>query len=172
MSTQLFNFLSHQVTTGPYTDQKFGLIDPEEGIAQVDFATPQNWLATVTNNKQLDIYLTPIDGGVIASGDLPGQARCDAMLTTEQSLTLVELKDRSPKKSEWRAEGIKQLASTISLLRQFHSDAELERFKNKSAYLSNKQKPNFPFSLKDDMAQFYKTHGFKLLIQAEITINK
>ena len=98
MSTQLFNFLSHQVTTGPYSDQKFGLIDPEEGIAQVDLVTPQNWLATVTNNKQL--------------------------------------------------------------------------YKNKSAYLSNKQKPYFPFSLKDDMAQFYKTHGFKLLIQAEITINK
>jgi len=86
------------------------------------------------------------------------------MLTTEDLLYLVELKDQ---KTHWQTHAIEQLESTINFLRDHH---DLNRFRHKKAFVCNKR--HKPFATVDNelMLRFHRDYGFRIDVQATVLI--
>ncbi|WP_049007198.1 hypothetical protein [Enterobacter cloacae] len=96
------DFFKEACQSGPYTQQTFGVCDNQNSTpAYVDTGNRQNWVATVENPAQLAVIFTAIDKCVLLDSDERGRGRCDGMLTTDNLLYLVELKDQ---RANWRSD--------------------------------------------------------------------
>ena len=159
------DFFKPECQSGPFNQKQFGLCDDQNTTrAYVDTAAPAKWVATVENPSQQAITFTAIDKCVISDSDAPGRGRCDGMLTTEDLLYLVELKDQ---KTNWQPHAIEQLESTIQFLRANH---DLTRFRHKKAYACNKRHRPFVFIDQELKLRFFRTSDFRLHIQATISV--
>lgn len=159
------DFFKSECQSGPFNQVKFGLCDDESTTrAYVDTTTPSKWVATVENPSRRDVTFTAIDKCVILDGDAPGQGRCDAMLTTDDLLYLIELKDQN---SKWQPHAIEQLESTILFL---HAHHDLTQFRTKKAFACNKR--HKPFATVDNelMLRFRRNYGFRIDVQATVLI--
>ena len=164
------NFFDGVCQTGPHQQTKFGLCDdPHHAPAWVNTYLTQedSWIATVTNSQACDIMFTAIDKCVIRDGDEPGRGRCDGMLTTDDQLFLVELKNA---RSKWRTHAKNQIVSTIDFLKQHHQD-QLHQYTRKKAYICNKAHPSFEVIGFEERQSFAAEHGFRLHVGAEINIS-
>lgn len=111
---------------------------------------------------------TPIDNCIIVykGGTKDKESTYDGMLTFTDSLYLVELKDKGH--AGWKTEAINQLENTIRLMNEFH---KLDTIRYKKAYACNKKYPNFKvIDAAERKAFFHRTNGFRLDVQAEITV--
>ncbi len=163
-------FFHTECSEDPKTDLRFGLCDPEgEAKAYSDPANPDDWLATVENPDGKFVRFTAIDNCVpLYKGDTKKEeSSCDGMLTSGNKLFLIELKARES--GDWRSTGIKQLVNTIRLLKE-HEPDELAQYAVKKAYVCNKLKPQFAFIEHELNRTFLTEHGFRLDIQATVTI--
>ena len=159
------DFFKPECQSGPFSQEKFGLCDDSNATrAYVDTSFPQKWVATVENPARKAITFTAIDKCVIEDCEELGRGRCDGMLTTEDLLYLVELKDQ---KANWQTHAIEQLESTISFLRDHH---DLNRFRHKKAFACNKR--HKPFATVDNelMLRFHRNYGFRIDVQATVLI--
>ena len=96
----------------------FGLCDNQDGTkAYRDTANPDTWIAEVKNDSNLEIVFTAVDKCVLHDHDHAGRGRCDGMLTTDNVLYLVALKNQEP---PWQSHAIDQLDSTIQFLMDSH----------------------------------------------------
>jgi hypothetical protein len=160
------DFFTPDCQDGPYTVEEFGLCDPpDQTCAFVDTTNQDQWIATVKNPKQCNINFTAIDGCVIKDQEYQGIPRCDAMLYTDYSLHLVELKAR--KNSEWLSDGKKQIISTIELLK---TNNRTQTFKARFAHICNQRKPRYRSD--ESYRDFHLKHGFRLNTTATIDVNK
>jgi hypothetical protein len=160
------NFFDPQCQSGPFGHPQFGLCDsPESPVAYVDIMTPENWTATVENPKEKLVTFTAIDKCVIKDGEERGRGRCDCMLTTDEGLYLIELKDRDSR--GWAAEAENQLISTIEFLRVTH---DISPFRHKKAFACNKKRKPFVTIDNAKQSHFFRTYGFRLDIQATVLI--
>ena len=144
----------------------FGVCDDQDGLkAYVDTANSEQWVATVVNKAQAQVTFTAIDKCVIQDADEPGRKRCDAMLTTDKLLYLLELKD---KRSGSKAHAIEQLESTIDFLRQHHAD-KVALYTHKKAFACNRR---HPFQTIDNELQsrFFRKNEFRLDAQATVVL--
>lgn len=143
----------------------FGLCDNQHGTrAYPDEANPDTWIAEVKNNDNLEIVFTAIDKCVLNDHEYKGRGRCDGMLTTENHLYLVELKNQEP---PWQSHAIDQLDSTIKFLIDSH---DISRFKKRKAFASNKKRDKFVVIDNELNKAFYQRTTFRIDIQAEIVI--
>jgi len=164
------NFLDMECQTGPYSQMEFGLCDDEKSpVAYIDIENRQAWIATILNPLQRAVTFTAIDKCVIKDGEERGRERCDCMITTDDALYLVELKERDG--GGWQSQGIKQLESTIQFLIDSHGERFLTNFRPKIAYVSNKKSPNVKpeFNAKH---RFDAKYNFRLKIEATIHIRR
>ena len=159
------DFFQPDCQTGPHTDVTFGICDPEEGFPQVDRVHFDDWVATIDNPKAVPITFTAIDGCVFEK-DKPPQ-RCDAMLTTANSIHLVELKNRKRPKIA-AAAGRQQLIATIEALKAEPGIAA--QFKVRKAHVCNKRQPNYQSEVSE--RDFKLTYGFSLHHRALIEITE
>ncbi|PPV34642.1 hypothetical protein [Ectopseudomonas oleovorans] len=161
------NFFNPGCQSGPFEQARFGLCDDQNATrAYVDTATPTEWVATVENPSQQAVTFTAIDKCVIKDAEEPERGRCDAMLTTEDQLYLVELKD---KKADWRPHAIAQLESTILFIRQHHL-ADMDRFRHKKAFACNRRHPSFAVVDHELKRRFFQNYGFRIDIQATVPV--
>ncbi len=161
------DFFKPECQSGPFSQVQFGLCDDQNTTrAYVDTATPENWVATVENPSQQAVTFTAIDKCVIQDCDELGRGRCDGMLTTEDLLYLVELKDQ---KTHWQPHAIEQLESTIQFLREHHAN-DLARFRTKKAFACNRRHPAFVPIESDLMLRFRREYGFRIDIQATVLV--
>ena len=159
------DFFKPECQSGPFDQELFGLCDDQNATrAYVDTATPEKWVATVENPARRPVTFTAIDKCVIQDGDEPDRGRCDGMLTTEDLLYLVELKDQ---RSDWQMHAIKQLESTILFLRDHH---DLTRFRTKKAFACNKRHKPFAHIDNELMLRFHRNYGFRIDVQATVLI--
>ncbi|MGL5133932.1 MAG: hypothetical protein ACRC78_15515, partial [Planktothrix sp.] len=93
--------------------------------------------------------------------------RCDGILTYQNSIIFVELKERNYRNSTWIEEGEKQLKNTIEL---FIENNKITNYKSKKAYIANRKKPSFQYAHNERMQKFRNTTGFRLIIQNTIKI--
>ncbi|MFW9605201.1 MAG: hypothetical protein ACMV0I_01320 [Pseudomonas sp.] len=159
------DFFKKDCQSGPFSQQQFGLCDDQNTTrACVSLSTPENWVATVKNPEHKLVTFTAIDKCVIQDNHEPSRGRCDAMLTTEDLLYLIELKD---KRADWKQQAIEQLASTIEFLREQH---DLSAFRHKKAFACNKRQKPFVTLDNELMLQFRRKYGFRIDVQANVLI--
>ena len=154
------------------TDQpKFGLCDepsPSKEPAYIDIDVSNEetrWIAIVENPDKIEVIFTAIDN-CIEIEESDGK-RCDGMLTYEDCIIFVELKERNYKNRIWIDEGEQQLENTINIFSKNHDMAD---YKSKKAYIANRKKPKFQYGHKDTMQRFKNKTGFRLNIENIIKI--
>lgn len=164
------DFFKAECQSGPFTHEMFGIRDDQAGkvaYADTEVANAEYWIATVKNLNQVPVTLTAVDKCVIKDVDEPGRGRCDAMLTTDRSLFLLELKERKGK-SDWRRDACDQLESTIRFLLDHHPQ-ELEKFTRKKAQACNRRKPGF-VEIEQELKRRFKSYGFHVDTQAAVVV--
>ncbi|MFN5514695.1 MAG: hypothetical protein ACK5CA_08085 [Cyanobacteriota bacterium] len=123
------------------------------------------WIAIVENCNKIEVTFTRIDK-CIEIRESDGK-RCDGMLTYEDCIIFIELKERKGKTREWVKDGDEQLRNTIDI---FSNNHNISGYKNKKAYIANKKRPHFQESQMGRMEKFKNETGFILKIQNTITI--
>lgn len=167
----MIDFFNPNCQHPPTREPVFGLRDCNDNNISVpaypDFAMSDKWIAKVINEHQLDIIVTSIDKCVILDNQLPNTPRCDAMLTTDNILYLVELKNKG---GDWISEAVNQLRSTANIL-QSHHPTQLQSYKLKKAFACNKRRPQFKVIQQEEQHEFYyRSGGFRLDLQATVVI--
>jgi hypothetical protein len=159
------DFFNPACQSGPFNEEQFGLCDEQNSApAYVDRHKPNKWVATVDNPGRLPVMFTAIDKCVIQDADEPERGRCDCMLTTDDLLYLVELKDQ---KTNWMPHAIAQLESTVRFLRGHH---DLTRFRHKKAFACNKRHKAFVTLDNELQRRFFRQFGFRIDIQATVLV--
>ena len=159
------DFFKPDCQSGPFDQAQFGLCDDQNATrAYVDTTTPEKWVATVDNPSRRAVTFTAIDKCVMQDGNEPGRGRCDGMLTTDDLLYLVELKDQAP---PWRQHAIEQLESSIQFLLAHH---DVSRFRHKKAFACNKRRPAFVTVENELQLQFRREYGFRIDVQATVVV--
>ena len=150
---------------------KFGLCDdrpPLENSAYIDTDDCSKWIAIVENNQEIEVIFTAIDNCIeILRSDGTMDNRCDGMLTYNNHIIFVELKERNFR-NKWVGKGEEQLKNTINV---FIANHDLAIYKSKKAYIANNKKPNFQSSQITRMDKFKDETGFRLIIQNTIEIS-
>jgi hypothetical protein len=168
MSINFFDTNCQSQTNQP----KFGLCDdppPSENPAYININDSRKWIAIVENNQEINLIFTAIDKCIqILRSDGKMDNRCDGMLTYNNNIIFVELKERKYTNSVWIEEGEKQLRKTIAV---FVNHNNLAIFKSKKAYIANRKKPQFQYSHKERMQKFRTDTGFTLSIQNTIKVS-
>jgi hypothetical protein len=161
------NFFNQACQSGPFSDEAFGLCDDQNTTcAYVDATTPEKWTATVKNPGLSAVTFTAVDKCVIQDGDEPDRPRCDGMLTTDELLYLVELKDQ---RAHWLPQAIRQLESTVQFIYQHHAE-ELKRFRHKKAYACNKRGGAFKVVDHELKLRFFNQYGFRIDVQSTVVL--
>lgn len=167
MSINFFD-ANYQSQTNQY---KFRLCDdPNEDPAYIDTDIDDcsKWIATVENNQEIEVIFTAIDNCIeILRSNGEKENRCDGMLTYNNHLIFVELKEKNYR-NNWVVKGEKQLKNTINV---FIANHDLEIYKSKKAYIANNKKPTFQSSQITRMDKFKDETGFRLIIQNTIEIS-
>ncbi|WP_017294286.1 hypothetical protein [Geminocystis herdmanii] len=151
---------------------KFGICD-DSSLPQApayidsDIANEQTkWIAIVENINAIEITFTAIDNCIeIRKANGKMDNRCDGMLTYQNNIIFVELKERDYQNKVWIDKGDKQLRTTIS---NFVTNHNLADYKSKKAYIANRKKPYFQYSHKQQMQKFKNDTGFLLVIEQKI----
>jgi hypothetical protein len=163
------DFYNPLCSTKNIVNDSFGLCDHVIGQpASPDFDTvlKPNWIAEVQNKKGFSVTFHAIDKCILQDTDLPDQPRCDVMLTTDQHLYFVELKNSPHTK---RKDALEQLKNTILLYASFHSD-KLKMYRHKKAFYCNKKSKKFHVISQEESKEFRERTGFRLDIQGSIVI--
>lgn len=146
----------------PRSDAEFGICDREDGTpAYTVLVHEPAWVATVLNPDTKDVTFTAIDNCI----DLPkDRRRCDGMLTTVDTLYLVELKN---KLADWIPDALEQLESTMELLRE---QEDLTAFRFRKAFACNRRHRRFQEVGQERNLKCFREHGFRFDIHATITM--
>ena len=154
------------------TDQpRFGLCDeppPSNTPAYIDIDVSNGktkWIAIVENANKMEVIFTAIDK-CIEIKESDGK-RCDGMLTYEDCIIFVELKERSYTNRIWIDDAEQQIENTINIFSKNH---DMTNYKSKKAYIANRKKPKFQYGHKETMQKFRNKTGFRLSIENTIKI--
>jgi hypothetical protein len=159
------NFFDPACQESPRKEATFGICDDRIGQkAYTDTADPQKWGATVKNERLLEITFTAIDKCVIQDHEEIGRGRCEGMLTTNEHLYFVELKDG---RENWVSGAIDQLESTVQFFMTHH---DIRQFRHKKAFACNKRRGRFQEIDNELNLRFFRTYGVRLDVQAEIIV--
>lgn len=159
------NFFKEDCSYPPISDKNFGLCDDENGTkAYPTTINIESWIAEIKNENELQIVFTAIDKCVLTDSEYAGVKRCDGMLTTDQHLYLIELKNQIP---PWQSGAIEQLTSTIDLIINSH---DISAYKKKKAFACNKKRERFVVIDNEFNLQLYRKTGFRIDIQTEIIV--
>lgn len=146
-------------------ESSFGLCDNQDGTrAYPDTANSETWIAEVKNENNLKIVFTAIDKCVHQDNEHVGRGRCDGMLTTDNHLYLVELKDKEP---PWQSFAIEQLESTIQFIVDNH---DISQYRIRKAFACNKKRDKFVVIDNEYNRAFYRRTTFRIDIQAKIVV--
>lgn len=143
----------------------FGLCDDQDGSkAYTNINDPTKWIATVKNEKNKILVFTAIDKCVINDNEQIGRGRCDCMLSSDEHIFFIELKDKLP---PWQKEAKDQLESTIQF---FIDNHDITIYKHKKVFACNKKVNKFVVIDSEENRQFFRKYKFRLDLQSEIII--
>jgi hypothetical protein len=159
------NFFDPLCQEPPSNVGVFGLCDDQNGRkAYSDTTNQNNWIATVLNTKNVSLVFTAIDKCVIHDNEYEGRGRCDGMLTSNEHLFFVELKDQH---ASWINHAIGQLESTIQFFISVHGQP---RQIHKKAFACNRSHRHFQEIDHELNLRFRRLYGFRIDVQASILI--
>jgi len=143
------------------SEKVFGIIDIPP--ATLVFNNAEDWNVWIDNKNEKEITHIAIDdclGIPRAEGE-----RCESMITYDDVIIFVELKDRDG--GRWVGKARDQLINTISL---FKRDANINNYRRLYGHIANKQRPNFRSGNKNLSQQFEDETGFILRVSDLIKI--
>lgn len=161
-------FFNNQKCSKKVNKKRFGIYDAldDHNPADIDLENEVRWVAEVINSNSLNLTFVAIDNCISIS-----DKKCDGMLYSDESLYLIEIKNRKLGSSDWREEAKRQLEYTIYNLQKYNQK-QLDLFKIKKAYIANKKRRNFEIIENSEKKAFFQKTGFRLDIQAEIKIER
>lgn len=169
----IIDFFNSPCKESPRDNEEFGICDDEEGtVAYTDIEDESKWNAKVINAEKKSIIFTPIDHcssmEITKQDSTDLESTCDGLLTFDDSLYLVELKNKSTH-GGWIPEAKSQLLNTIRLINHYNPD---HPFIKKKAFACNKKKKKNTFSTSsnEESRKFFNETGFRLDTQYEIKI--
>ena len=143
----------------------FGLCDDKNGQkAYTNANNPESWIATVKNDRNKELVFTAIDKCIIRDNDYAGRGRCDGMLTSDDHIYFIELKDQT---KSWITDAIEQLESTIQF---FIAGHDINEYKHKKAFACNKQHKHFQEIDIELNLKFFRQYKVRIDVQADIII--
>lgn len=131
--------------------------------ATLSFENPDDWHIWVDNTNAIEVTHTAIDF-CLGIPDTEGE-RCESMITYEDVLTFIELKDRDG--GRWAGKARDQLINSIRL---FKRDAGIAEYRRLYGHIANKQRPNFKAGGGSFFQKFEDETGFILRVSDEIKI--
>ena len=145
---------------------KFGICDGENDTkAFVTTDTELKWICTVVNQQAMDVEFRAIDYCVIILRKDGNQERiCDAMLTYNDNIVFIELKE---KVKSWMEDGIDQIQKTLPYFTANHNLAE---FRHKRAFVANRRHPDFHVIDQGLKRWFWDNYRIRINVQAEIVV--
>lgn len=155
------NFLQASCQTRT-NERIFGIFDSPP--ATLVFTNSEDWHLWVDNDQAKEILHTAIDdclGIAFVEGE-----RCESMITYEDVLIFIELKDRNS--SGWAGKARSQLINTIRLFRR---DASISPYRRLYGHIANKQRPHFKSGGMKFSQEFEDQTGFILRICDVLKIN-
>lgn len=159
------NFFDNNCQEPPRDEELFGICDDQDGKkAYTNIDDDAKWVATVINKKRVKLVFTAIDACVIKSNEQEGRGRCDGMLTSDEHIFFVELKDQG---ASWKTLALHQLESTIQFFLEKNS---LTKYRHKKAFACNKRRPRFQEIDQEEQMRWFRTYGVRLDVQAEVII--
>ncbi len=159
------NFFEATCQEPSINESLFGICDNQnDEKAYTNINNPAIWIATVKNDRNINLVFTAIDKCVIKDHEESGRGRCDGMLTSNDHLYFIELKDQA---RNWKKGAIEQLESTIKF---FIDNHDISAFKHKKAFACNKQHKHFQEIDHELSLRFFRTYGVRIDAQAEIII--
>jgi hypothetical protein len=152
-----------QLTCQSLTNETvFGIIDNPP--ATLSFENSNSWNVWVDNEKEKNIIHTAIDD-CLNIPDTEGE-RCESMITYENTIIFIELKDRDG--GRWAGKARNQLINTIKL---FKRDSNLKGYTKLYGHIANKQRPHFKSGGKKFSQEFEDaTEGFILRVSEILKI--
>jgi hypothetical protein len=152
-------------------ETKFGICDDDDKNiktpAYINTDDASKWIAEVLNESSKTITFTAIDNCIDMireNGDM--EKRCDGMITCEESLFLVELKDKT---AHWQSSGIEQIESTLIQLIE-NNEKYYYGFKRRKAFVANKRHPQFQVVENAVMRRFSTQYKIWLDLRGTIEI--
>ena len=132
--------------------------------ATLFFDNSDEWNVWVDNEIAKEITHTAIDE-CLGIPDTEGE-RCESMITYDDVLTFIELKDRDG--GRWARKARDQIINTISL---FKRDVGVGNYRRLYGHIANKQRPYFKSGGKTFYQEFEDLTGFILRVNDEIKID-
>lgn len=165
MSVDFFNTTCKESAR---TESRIGVCDDQDNTkAYTNVDNENKWIAIIKNNNNISVAFTPIDNCfiILKAGSQNRESTCDGMITFNESLFLIELKEQGT--GGWVSRALGQLENTVKILLENH---DLNDIKYKKVFACNKKHPRFTVIDNERNKRFFKTYGFRIDVQAEITI--
>lgn len=148
----------------------FGICDtppPPQSPAYITTAHTGDWIAIVNNPNSIDVTFTAIDNCIVIlkSNGIDRDSSCDCMLTYQNTIVFVELKERQSQ--GWLVKAENQIRNTIL---HFVANNNMAGYNSKIAYIANSLRPNMASSEMTRKQKFKDEIGFFLKIENVITI--
>ena len=162
------DYLTKPCRTNP-DKVKFGLCDdppPLSNPAYIDEEEPTKWIEVVKNSKEKNIEFYAIDNCVdIRRDDGTMDSRCDGVLSYEDKLIFIELKERAG--GQWLKKGREQLTATIN---RFKQEVDITQFGSIKAYACNSLRPQSHTGQASNIQKFKDDTGYILFGKQNIDI--
>lgn len=148
---------------------EFGLCDnpsPSLNSAYIDENTPTKWIGIVNNSAEKNIQFNAIDNCIdIRKENGKMDSRCDGILSYENNLIFIELKEREG--GQWFKKGREQLTATINRFKQEHN---ITNFTSIKANVCNSLRPNSHSGQFENIQRFKDDTGFNLEGKRKINV--
>ena len=154
------NFFEEKCKTITF-EKVFGIIDiPPSTLV---FENAEDWNVWIDNSEGKEITHRAID--VCMNIPRVEGERCESMITHDDVIMFIELKDRDG--GRWAGKARDQLKNTIIL---FKRDASINLYNRLYGHIANKQRPNFKAGGSSFNQKFEDETGFVLRINDVIKI--
>ncbi len=151
--------------------KKFGLCDdppPAKNPAYIDEANGAKWIAVVINDYEYYCTFTAVDNCIdVRKPSGKPDKRCEGILSYNDTVIFVELKERGALGSDWVKTAEEQIRVTIG---HFEGTDAAAEFTKKKAYIANSEQPKFKESQTARMEKFAEETGYILRIVNRIVL--
>jgi len=148
---------------------KFGICDeqpPSTNPAYIDEDSPTEWIGIINNSSEKNIQFNAIDNCIdIRREDGKMDSRCDGLISYENNLIFVELKERDG--GQWLKKGREQLTATIN---RFKQEVDATKYNSIKAYVCNRLRPQAHYGQATNIQKFKDDTGFTLFGKQNINI--
>jgi len=147
----------------------FGICDDKpHQRAYIDNSDGQKWTAVISNKFNRKIVFTALDNSIeFNKANGKSESRCEGILTYEETIIFIEIKERTGDAKTWARKADTQLRNSISIVL---AKVDLDIFTNKKAYICNRHQKNLNESHAVRTKKFQNETGFILRVDKRINI--